>query len=328
MSELNQAQPATATTPTPFKFLKSHSDLFKLYLKTLFFSVFTLGIYSFWGRVAITKYLYNHTSFGNRSFDYHATGKEMFIGFLKGIAIFAVAAGVFFGIIALVPLARIPLSIAAYVGGLFFLVPFIVIGKWRFWLSRSSYCNVRFKNAGAYVAFRGIWIRGLLLSIVTLGFYLPVLQNKTQKYFTNHTRFGTLEFAYTGKDGEYFRMAVIGALLSIVTFGMYSFWYAAKLNRYILSHTTVNGRSFNSTMTGGGLFALSVTNLLLVIGTLSLGFPVAANRMYHYFFSNMTLDANPEDLATVAATMDTGASAFASGLEEAANVADAVAGIF
>jgi len=328
MSEQTQSPLKAPASPTPFQFLKNNGEFFKLYLKTLLFSVFTLGIYSFWGRVAITRYIYNHTSFGKQAFDYHATGKEMFIGFLKGIGILAAAAGIFFGLITVIPFLRMPLTVIVYLGVLLFLAPFIMIGKWRFWLSRSSYCNVRFSNSGEYNELRGIWIRGLLLSMLTIGFYLPVLQNRIQKYFTNHTRFGTLKFAYSGKDGEYFKMAIVGMLLTIVTLGIYSFWYAAKLNRYIMSHTTINGRAFKSTMTGGSLFYLSISNLFIVLFTLTLGFPVAVNRMYAYFFSNITLDANPDDLATVAATMDSGASAFASGLEEAANVADAVAGIF
>lgn len=328
MTENTASSATDSQHPVPFVFNVDHGGFFKLYLKTLLLTVITFGIYSFWARVAITRYLYRHTSFGEQSFDYHATGKELFIGFLKGVGIVLGAVLAIGIILKILPMLNLPVMIGLYIGGVLFLAPFIVLGKWRFLLSRSSYCNVRFRCDGDYKEFRGVWIKGVLLTIVTLGFYFPIFQNSLQKFLTDHSKFGTHEFCYTGNGREYFFLWLKGVLLSIVTLGVYSFWYATSLNRYIFSHTTLNGRKFGSTMTGGGLFLTAIGNLFIVLFTLTLGFPVAVNRMYRYFFSNLTLEASPDDIATAAAGMDTGASAFASGLEEAANVADAVSGIF
>jgi uncharacterized membrane protein YjgN (DUF898 family) len=163
--------------------------------------------------------------------------------------------------------------------------------------------------------------------MVTLGFYGPVFQNKLQKYVVDRSQFGSLRFEYSGKNGEYFGIWLKGILLTIVTLGIYSFWFMANINRYIMSHTSLNGRTFNSTVTGGGLFKTSIINMLTVIFTFGLGFPIAVNRMYSYFFSNLTLDISPDELQAVAATFDTGASALATGIEDAAEVVDAIAGI-
>jgi uncharacterized membrane protein YjgN (DUF898 family) len=294
----------------------------------MFLSVVTLGIYFFWGRVAITKYLYGHTSFGTRPFDYHATGKEMFIGFLKGLGIVAVIGIVSALIIKVAPVMIAPLYTILLIGFALFLTPFILIGKWRFWLSRSSWCNVRFRHHGIYNDLLGVWVKGVLLSMVTLGFYSPIFQNRLQKYYTDKITFGTLPFAYDGAGREFFWIWVKGILLTIVTFGIYSFWFAASVNRFIFSHTTINNRRFGSTITGGGLFGIAIVNMLIVMCTLGFGFPIAINRANGYFFSNITLEANPDDLATAAGKMDAGASALASGIEDAANVVDAVSGIF
>lgn len=317
-----------AMSSTAFRFEQDNGKLFLLYLKTMFLSVVTLGIYFFWGRVAITKYLYGHTSFGGRPFDYHATGKEMFIGFLKGMGIVAGFGLVIVVIIRIAPLLLAPVYMLSIIGFVFFLTPFILIGKWRFWLSRSSWCNVRFRHHGEYNDLLGIWIKGVLLIMVTLGFYSPILQNRLQKYYTDKITFGTLPFSFDGVDREYFWIWLKGILLTIVTLGIYSFWFGATINRYIFSHTTLKSRRFGSTMTGGGLFGIAIVNMFIVICTLGFGFPIAVNRMYGYFLSNITLDANPDDLATVAGKMDAGASALASGIEDAANVIDAVSGVF
>lgn len=325
MHDSNPARNQTDTTmPSSFRFEQNHGDLFILYLKTMVLTVLTLGIYSFWGRVAITKYLHNHTSFGKNTFDYHATGKEMFLGFIKGVCILAPV----LLILKLSPTSlKIIFSLLIYFGTIFFLAPLIVLGKWRFWLSRSSYCNIRFGHKGEYKPFRNLWIKGVLKSIITIGIYSPVFRNQIQKYYFNHTRFGNLPFAYTGDNWEFFWIWFKGALATVFTLGLYSFWYVAKLNRYVMSHTTFNGRSFNSTMTGGGLFKIALLNILIVICTLSLGFPIAVNRMYGYYFSNITLDISPSEIVALADEMDTGASALASGLEEAANVIDSISGI-
>jgi uncharacterized membrane protein YjgN (DUF898 family) len=163
--------------------------------------------------------------------------------------------------------------------------------------------------------------------MVTLGFYWPVLQNRIQKFYTDNNKFGTLSFEYNGENREFFWLWLKGIVFTVLTLGLYSFWFAAKMNRFIFTHTTFNGKKFDCTMAGGDLFVLSLTNMLIVIFTLFLGFPIAANRMYGYFFSTITLAADPSDIATAAATMDKGASALAQGIEDAANVVDAVSGI-
>jgi uncharacterized membrane protein YjgN (DUF898 family) len=312
---------------TPFHFEKRNGPLFKLFLKNLLLTVVTFGVYFFWGRVAITKYIYNHLSFGKRSFDYHATGKEQFIGFLKGIGILGSIAAIFFLLTKLSAILAMLLPPIIFVAAAFFLTPFVLIGKWRFLLSRSSYCNVRFKCTGNFNEILPIWIKGLLLTAITFGLYSPVLQNKLQKYLVNKSHFGSLQFDYTGKNGEYFGIWLKGLLLTIVTLGIYSFWYMANINRYIMSHTSLNGRSFNSTLTGGELFKIAIINMLTVIFTFGFGFPIAVNRMYGYFYSNLTLDMSPDELQAVAATFDKGASALATGIEDAAEVVDAIAGI-
>jgi uncharacterized membrane protein YjgN (DUF898 family) len=349
MSEPQIIQPISNNDSlTPFVFKKNNSDLFVLYLKTILLSVITLGIYSFWGRVAITKYLYSHISIGGRPFDYHATGKEMFLGFLKGLGlvagIFAVymilswsgtlilrlikLSGVFGSATVIVSvIAALPVVIywsALIIYGL----PFVLLGKWRFMLSRSSWCSVRFANSGDPKALRSILVKGILLSVVTFGLYSLVLQNKLQKFFADHSRFGTLKFAYDGTDKEYFWLNLKGILLSVVTIGIYSFWYMAAVNRFIFSHTSLNGRRLSNTMTGGGLFGLTITNILIIIGTVGFGFSIATNRMYSYFYENLFIDGKAEYFETAAGTQDTGASALAIGIEEAANVVDAVSGIF
>ncbi len=94
-TSLEQAQ---SSAPLNFTFTAKGGDFFGIAIKNIFLSILTLGIYWFWGKVEITKYLYNNTRFQNHNFDYHATGKERFIGFLKAVGILLVY-GIFIGIV-------------------------------------------------------------------------------------------------------------------------------------------------------------------------------------------------------------------------------------
>lgn len=61
-------------------------ELYVLFIKNLLLTIITLGIYRFWAKTRVRRYLWSHTSlFGDR-FEYTGTGKELFLGFL--IALF------------------------------------------------------------------------------------------------------------------------------------------------------------------------------------------------------------------------------------------------
>src|SRR3990172_1471949 len=68
--------------------------LFGNYIRKLLLSLVTFGIYYFWGKVEVRKYLYSQHEFEGDRFAYHGTGKEIFIGWLKAALLFgALSAG-------------------------------------------------------------------------------------------------------------------------------------------------------------------------------------------------------------------------------------------
>ncbi len=53
-------------------------EMFLIMLTNFIFTVFTFGIYSFWGRVKTRKYIWSHIMFENDRLEYLGTGKELF----------------------------------------------------------------------------------------------------------------------------------------------------------------------------------------------------------------------------------------------------------
>lgn len=54
-----------------------------------------------------------------------------------------------------------------------------------------------------------------------------------------------LQFHFTGKGGEYFRIWIVNVFLSIVTLGVYSAWAKVRSQQYFYRHTTLAGSSFD-----------------------------------------------------------------------------------
>lgn len=68
-------------------------DLFKLAFKTSILTFLTLGIYRFWAKTRIRKYIWSSATVDGDAFEYTGTGLEKFLGFLVAIVILAIYMG-------------------------------------------------------------------------------------------------------------------------------------------------------------------------------------------------------------------------------------------
>jgi len=318
--------------PLSFEYHGEHGKFFEIYLKNMLLTLFTLGIYSFWARVQNNQYVYRNLQFNGRSFDYHATGKELFVGFLKGMAIIFAAV---LGVMAIG--GALKAVFGEMIGGIllwvvliplyFLAIPFLMHGKMRFRLARTSWSNIRFRYDGEYKELAILFAKSLLLMFVTLGLYAPVYINNLQKYFTNHSTIGQARFEYQGKSMDLFWIYLKGMLLTLVTLGLYYPWFLASATRYAMDNTTFEDKSFSCDLTGGQMFGLFFGNLLIVMCTFGFGLPIAINRFMRVFFGSVSLQSDDSVLQGIFAQSDSGASAFADGLEQAADALDTVSGM-
>ena len=249
----------------------------KIHIVNLLLTLVTFGVYSFWAKVKIRKYFYNETEIGGDRFDYHGTGKELMIGWLKVAVIFIVVFGAM-GVMQTVwrgPMTQLLANLLLYTG-LLFLVPVAIVGSRRYRLSRSSWRGIRFSFRGKAKEFIRIFTPGALLSAVTLGLYTPYFENNVRAYLIDNSYFGTRKFNYDGQGSELFGRYLKAYVLLFPTLGLYWFWFTAWRQRYYWSHTSYEGLRFCSDVTGGGLLGLSLGNLALLVLTLGLGMALGA----------------------------------------------------
>lgn len=296
------------------------SGLYKLYLLDFFMRIITIGIYSFWGKTRLRKYIWAHHSLAGDRFEYLGTGGELFKGFLKVLPILAIL--------------FVPIIMAEFypILGLFY-IPLIycfgiaMYGAIRYRYSRTSWKGIRGYLDGSTIKYANLAFSRMLLNIITLGFAIPSSDIAKHKYIMDNSYFGTekAEFNGTAKIlfGSYIKsMLIVGVLIALIvgliflaimslseaamslsfsgqeiygvliTLGIIALAlvfpiarsiYAAALMREKMRGLKVGHVKFMCTVTAGDLIKHRLANTLILIITLGLGFPYIVQRNIRFY---------------------------------------------
>lgn len=211
-------------------------EIFVLFLVNLLLTLITLGIYRFWGKTRIRKYVWSHTSLRGERLEYTGTGLELFLGFLFALLVFG-------GPIFLVyvwlfaspprdPLTLILIVAAIYliiIPLLFFIYYVAIFAAYRYRISRTAWFGIRGGMEGS------AWIYGFLglglgiLNFLSLGWTKPWADSVVFKYRLSRTWFGSQQFTSSlecaGMYGP-FTLAWVGALLAgLLAFALFGAAY-------------------------------------------------------------------------------------------------------
>ncbi len=293
-SGTRMAPPQAGAAPDQVSRLSFHGtggSLFGIYIVNLFLTLITLGIYSFWGRVKVRKYLLSETECAGDRFAYHGTGKELLIGTLKAALVFGVPIGILSvvrDVLAVRPVMKIVSAVLIY-GIILVFIPLAMVSARRYRLSRISWREIRFSLRGRSWDFIKLFIAGTFLSGITLSLYYPFFQTKLYGFLTSHSYFGNRKFDFDGHGKDLFGRYVLALLLILPTLGLYWLWFLARKRRYFAEHTSFVTARFRSTVTGGRLLRLYLGNVLLLL-PLGLGLPWAFVRTTRFNLTHLTLD--------------------------------------
>jgi uncharacterized membrane protein YjgN (DUF898 family) len=266
--------------------------LFGIYLLNTFLAIFTLGIYSFWGKTKVRSYLWSKTEVERDCFVYHGTGKELMSGFSKAMLVF----GIPLTILNMLPnflepkeILKIGCMVLTYITVMIF-IPVAMVGARRYRLSRTSWRGIRFSFRGKTGDFMKIFLGGGFLTALSLGFYYPFYAVRRQEFMMKNSYFGNRRFEFDGNGRDLFKPYLLALLLTLPTLGLSWFWFLAKKQRYCWGHTHLDAIHFQSTVTGGRLLALHLTNLLLLVVTLGMAWSWVMVRKIRFAFTYLTLE--------------------------------------
>lgn len=217
-----------------------------LFLKTMLLSVVTLGIYNFWGRTQIRRAIWGAVSVDGEPFEYTGTGKELFFGFLKAIAVLiglgVVLAGIGF-ILGRLLQSRValPVSMAAFYLIVAVLAVAAVYLATRYRLSRTLWRGIRFGLDGTARQFVLGTIGYSLLTVVTLGICMPLLRTWQARTIVNNARYGTVPFRMEARGAKLIWPWILTMLLAGPTLGIMLVWYRVREFRYWSSTVSIAG---------------------------------------------------------------------------------------
>ena len=319
-------------TVRKLKFHGKGFDLFSIFIVNILLTVLTLGVYYFWGKVKIKRYLYSQLEFDGDRFTFHGKGKELFIGGVIGIVIFAI----FYGSQYLIETSgnKYFIAISLILSLIFFsLFPIIFILSRRYYLSRSSWRGIRFSFRGGIKQFYRVIAKGVLLTIVTFGLYSPILRNRMKQYFVENSYFGTRSFRYSGNGMDVFKhfaqtfflylpgtmiiiflvIFLVGIILGFVigkdlktyshvvaVIGSYIsmyvvfFYFEFWFTKYVWNHTTFMDADFRLKIDFIPYLKLKTGNLFIYILTIGLGWPWVAVRNNKFITERLILEGNPD----------------------------------
>ncbi|MRU14709.1 DUF898 domain-containing protein [Roseovarius sp. A21] len=186
-------------------------SLFNIAVVTALLTTLTFGIYRFWAKTRVRRYIWSSVSDGRDSFEYTGTGLEKLLGFLVAVVILAVYLGVvqmglyYFGMTLFIepqtPEQTMMQSMAVVITALA-VVPLVFFAKYRvrrYKMARTRWRGIRFgmdKGAWGYAARAMMhWV----LTILSLGLLLPWQTLRLERYMTDRSWYGDAPFQQGGK---------------------------------------------------------------------------------------------------------------------------------
>lgn len=295
-------------TTKKFNYFGNGTEYALIYFKNLILTFITFGLYYPWAKVEKLNYQYQSTELEGSRFAFHATGREVFRGFIKIYLMIIVLYA--FLLYALQTENQTMTIVGILVFYLFFIliIPLAIHGAMRYRSSRSSWKGIHFKYTGNRKEFFLLYLKGLFLTIITIGIYGAWFQVDMRKYIMSHFKFGNLKFDFKGDGGTLFWINLKFILLVYITLGIYTFWYYKNLYKFYTENTTITQDdktvNFKLNVQTGDIFALVVVNFLLIIFTLGLATPWVIVRTIRFIFRFIEIEGDLDVNAIEQANID------------------------
>jgi uncharacterized membrane protein YjgN (DUF898 family) len=207
-------------------------ELFVLFIINVLLGIVTLGIYRFWGKTRIRKYIWSRSSFRGERFEYSGTGMELFLGFLFAFVILGPPFIGFYAWLYFDPLPKDPTDPAfmsrvmeIYAVGLllvtvaFYFIHVATFAAYRYRLSRTVWRGIRGSVSGSAWTYGFLGFGLSMLNGISLGWTKPWADTVLIKYRLNQTTIGSAPITCNieaGKLYPYFTLAWVVTLVATI----------------------------------------------------------------------------------------------------------------
>src|SRR5262245_28637330 len=152
----------------------------------------TFGVYYFWAKTRVRRYLAGQTEIEGDRFAYHGTPRELRLGMLKALLVFGLPILVLNLIRDVLAMPSLVKVLAGFVSTatIFLFYPVAVVGSRRYRLSRISWRGIHFSFRGRTVELIMMVIHGSILTVLTFGLYYPFFAVRHQAFLVSNAHFG------------------------------------------------------------------------------------------------------------------------------------------
>jgi len=236
------------------------NEYFKIWIVNVLLTIITVGLYYPWAKVRNHRYFYGNTKLEGRNFEYHATGKQLFLGYLISMILFII----YVVIQKVSPIGSLVVVLILFAG-----IPWLIWRSLKFSMRMTSFSNVRFSFAGAlgqsYINFLLIPILFILaLYVVPIGasILIPMLIAGT-------------------KIASWATVIIPIAIIASLVFSFYLYAYIKKRNSsYIINGSRYGQGVFHTKLETKKFLAISFKTLLLTILVLGATFLLIGGIVY------------------------------------------------
>ncbi len=218
MSEVLDA-PVDAPQPDRLKAGGDGGNLLAIHLMGLLLTLVTLGIYRFWWRTNVRRYLWSSLSYKGDPFEYTGRGLELFVGFLIVLVlVVAPLMGVYF--LGYYLLKSGDLLLGGTIMGFSYLIMFGLFGAaiyrvMTYRLSRTKWRGIRAALGGSAFRYTGLYMLSLLLQALTLSLATPFVTIMVYRYILNNVWFGSGRLTFDAEWKPLFKYYVVPGILRL-----------------------------------------------------------------------------------------------------------------
>jgi uncharacterized membrane protein YjgN (DUF898 family) len=181
-------------------------SLYAIVIVNILLTIATLGLFRFWAKTRLRRFLWSHATIDGDRLEYAGTGSELLRGFL--IVLFPILIPLFFilGVAGLALESVAPgLSLAFEVIRPWLILFLIALALYRaryYRLTRTRWRGIRGWQGGSAFRYALGMSLGYLATAFTAGLALPWLRVWLFRYKMNNTWFGDRRFSFTGSSGS------------------------------------------------------------------------------------------------------------------------------
>lgn len=243
--QFGNAERPTSMVPQTRGLISNHTDgreLFKIYVVNLLLMIVTLGIYRFWGKTRMRRYLWGNVEILGDRLEYTGTGKELFLGFL---VIFFLVLLPLFALSAFLEQMLLDADerLVALLGSgqvlvVLFLVGMAVFRARRYRLTRTHWRGIYGAQTGSSVKYSLMVLASYALLVLTLGLAWPACSVWLKRYEMANTWIGDEQPQFTPSTKKLYRSFMVAwgfvfavmVLLTVVIAGVSVITEAGDVN--------------------------------------------------------------------------------------------------